>query len=136
MAYRSPNTQKTLSFARRTLALATWAVPLVALTLLILHVTGVAVPASFAWKLLPLAFALATALELCQKASDHPLGPLLYQASKLQTLLVLGGDMAGAGLSMLHMTWTVQFVATAALLGHMTLAARFAPRLAAAARAP
>lgn len=136
MAYRSPNTQKTLSFARRTLALATWAVPLVALALLVLQVSGASVPVPFAWKLLPLAFATATALELIQKANDHPLGPILYRVAKLQTVLVLGGDMLVAGFSMFHLSWAGQLMAVTALLGHMTLATRFAPRLAEAARAP
>lgn len=136
MPNRPPAAQKSLAFARRVLPLAVWAVPLVALTLLVLELSGVSAPVPFAWKLLPLTLTSAAALELLRGAEDHPLGPLLYSVSQTQALWAIGGEALAlclnpaafpAGAALLHLLL---------VLAHMSVALVSAPKLERAAREP
>lgn len=136
MHHRRKDAPKTLAVARKSIPWITWGVPFVLLVLLSLSLGGLNVPVPLAWKLLPVAFVTGIAGMLREQAADHPLGPLLQQACKVQAILLMAGEFAGLMLTLAYPGWLLKVLAGLLLLLHLTVASRIAPQLADAAKVP
>ena len=136
MNTRLSEAEKTLSLARKAIPLVTWVIPLVLAILAVLSAVGPALPAPWAWKLLPLGLALGIGKELVKQVPDHPLGQFYLQAVKIQALILIAGSLAMLLLSVTSLPWLARVLEVALVFLHLVIAGRIAPQMREAAMAP